>query len=125
MLQTYLFFLVFLYRMARVKDYDKQDAKPFVEIDLSGRYVRLRDQEEVHRAFDQEEGIQVAWNQVTLKNFSNDPAMMERLYYEVRLFRSLNHKNIITLYKVWRDEKHNTLNFITKVCTSENLRENW
>ncbi|KAG2396952.1 Pentatricopeptide repeat-containing protein [Vigna angularis] len=70
-----------------------------------------------------EEGIEVAWNQVKLRNFSNDLAMVERLYFEVRLLRSLTNKNIISLYSVWRDEKHNTLNFLIEVCTSGNLRE--
>ncbi|KAF2285688.1 hypothetical protein GH714_007141 [Hevea brasiliensis] len=48
--------------------------------------------------------------------------MIDRLYSEVRLLRSLTNKNIISLYNVWRDEDHNTLNFITEVCTSGNLR---
>ncbi|KAE8668719.1 putative serine/threonine-protein kinase WNK5 [Hibiscus syriacus] len=29
---------------------------------------------------------------------------------------------IIVCYSVWRDREHNTLNFITEVCTSGNLR---
>ncbi|KHN43868.1 Putative serine/threonine-protein kinase WNK11 [Glycine soja] len=49
--------------------------------------------------------------------------MLDRLYSEVRLLRSLTNKNIIALYNVWRDEQRNTLNFITEVCTSGNLRE--
>ncbi|CAJ1963957.1 unnamed protein product [Sphenostylis stenocarpa] len=106
-----------------------KDSEPFVEVDPTGRYGRYSELlgcgavKKVYRAFDQEEGIEVAWNQVKLRNFSNDPAMVERLYSEVRLLRSLTNKNIISLYNVCRDEKHNTLNFITEVCTSGNLRE--
>lgn len=77
----------------------------------------------VYRAFDQEEGIEVAWNQVKLRHFCEDHAMIERLYSEVRLLMTLKNKNIITLYREWRDEEHNRLNFITEVCTSGNLRE--
>ncbi|KAI4306180.1 hypothetical protein L6164_029481 [Bauhinia variegata] len=108
--------------------FDK-DSEPFVEIDPTGRYGRYSELlgsgavKRVYRAFDQEEGIEVAWNQVKLKNFTNDPAMVDRLYSEVRLLRSLTNENIIALYRVWRDEEHNTLNFITEVCTSGNLRE--
>nr|KYP49862.1 putative serine/threonine-protein kinase WNK11 [Cajanus cajan] len=110
-------------------DASEKDSEPFVEKDPTGRYGRYSELlgsgavKKVYRAFDQEEGIEVAWNQVKLWNFSDDPAMVDRLYSEVRLLRSLKNKNIISLYSVWRDEKHNTLNFITEVCTSGNLRE--
>ncbi|PON94110.1 Tyrosine-protein kinase [Trema orientale] len=106
-----------------------ENSEPFVEIDPSGRYGRYNELlgsgavKKVYRAFDQEEGIEVAWNQVRLRNFTNDPAMIERLFAEVRLLRSLTNKNIIALYYVWRDEERGTLNFITEVCTSGNLRE--
>ncbi|MBA0728131.1 hypothetical protein Golax_001059 [Gossypium laxum] len=111
------------------QDQSDKDSEPFVEIDLTGRYGRYSELlgsgavKKVYRAFDQEEGIEVAWNQVKLRNFSNDPSMIDRLYSEVRLLRSLTNKTIISLYNVWLDEEHNTLNFITEVCTSGNLRE--
>ncbi|XP_015973108.1 probable serine/threonine-protein kinase WNK11 isoform X1 [Arachis duranensis] len=110
-------------------DPSDKDAEPFVEVDPTGRYGRYTELlgcgavKKVYRAFDQEEGIEVAWNQVKLRNFCDDPAMVDRLYSEVRLLRSLAHKNIIALYSVWKDENKNTLNFITEVCTSGNLRE--
>lgn len=110
-------------------DQSDKDSEPFVEVDPTGRYGRYTELlgsgavKKVYRAFDQEEGIEVAWNQVKLRNFSDDPAMIDRLYSEVRLLRSLTNNNIICLYSVWRDEEHNTLNFITEVCTSGNLRE--
>ncbi|KAG6490535.1 hypothetical protein ZIOFF_051833 [Zingiber officinale] len=106
-----------------------KDAEPFVEIDPTGRYGRYDDLlgagavKRVYRGFDQEEGIEVAWNQVKLRIFREDQPMMDRLFAEVRLLRSLRHENIITLYNVWTDDEGNTLNFITEVCTSGNLRE--
>ncbi|MFQ6650440.1 hypothetical protein Gotur_023291 [Gossypium turneri] len=111
------------------QDQSDKDSEPFVEIDPTGRYGRYSELlgsgavKKVYRAFDQEEGIEVAWKQVKLRNFSNDSSMIDRLYSEVRLLRSLTNKNIISLYNVWRDEEHNILNFITEVCTSGNLRE--
>ncbi|KAF8409692.1 hypothetical protein HHK36_005771 [Tetracentron sinense] len=110
-------------------DSSDRDAEPFVEVDPTGRYGRYSDLlgagavKKVYRAFDQEEGIEVAWNQVRLRNFSDDQAMIDRLYSEVRLLRTLKNDNIIVLYNVWTDEERNTLNFITEVCTSGNLRE--
>ncbi|KAF3453351.1 hypothetical protein FNV43_RR03791 [Rhamnella rubrinervis] len=111
------------------QEQSEKDSEPFVEIDPTGRYGRYSELlgsgavKKVYRAFDQEEGIEVAWNQVKLRNFSNDSYIIDRLYSEVRLLRSLTNKNIISLHNVWRDEEHNTLNFITEVCTSGNLRE--
>ncbi|KAL0301086.1 UNVERIFIED_CONTAM: putative serine/threonine-protein kinase WNK11 [Sesamum radiatum] len=110
-------------------DMGDRDRELFVEVDPTGRYGRYSELlgsgavKKVYRAFDQEEGIEVAWNQVKLRNFSDDETMINRLYSEVRLLGSLKNKNIIALYSVWRDEERNTLNFITEVCTSGNLRE--
>uniref|UniRef100_A0A1D1YA94 non-specific serine/threonine protein kinase n=1 Tax=Anthurium amnicola TaxID=1678845 RepID=A0A1D1YA94_9ARAE len=106
-----------------------KDADPFVEVDPTGRYGRYADLlgagavKKVYRGFDQEEGIEVAWNQVRLRCFLEDPQVIDRLFAEVRLLRSLHHENIITLYHVWTDAEGCTLNFITEVCTSGNLRE--
>ncbi|XP_038978172.1 probable serine/threonine-protein kinase WNK11 [Phoenix dactylifera] len=106
-----------------------KDAEPFVEVDPTGRYGRYGDLlgagavKKVYRAFDQEEGIEVAWNQVRFRSFSEDRAMMDRIFAEVRLLRELRHENIIALYRVWMDSERSTLNFITEVCTSGDLRE--
>ncbi|PQM34347.1 putative serine/threonine-protein kinase WNK11 [Prunus yedoensis var. nudiflora] len=122
------YLLLIAYKMPS-ENQDQSDKEPFVEIDPTGRYGRYNELlgcgavKKVYRAFDQEEGIEVAWNQVKLRNFTNDPAMIERLYAEVGLLRSLADKNIITLYNVWRDAENNTLNFMTEVCTNGNLRD--
>ncbi|KAI3866222.1 hypothetical protein MKW92_004033 [Papaver armeniacum] len=108
---------------------DDTDSEPFVELDPTGRYGRYCDLlgagtvKQVYRAFDQEEGIEVAWNQVFLESFSGDERMIDRLFAEVRLLRSLRDDNIIACYNYWTDDKQNTLNFITEICTSGNLRE--
>ncbi|WOK93084.1 putative serine/threonine-protein kinase WNK11 [Canna indica] len=110
-------------------DPEDMDAEPFVEIDPTGRYGRYDDLlgagavKRVYRAFDQEEGIEVAWNQVRLRSFREDRPMMDRLFAEVRLLRTLRHESIIALYNVWTDDEGSKLNFITEVCTSGNLRE--
>ncbi|XP_074293921.1 putative serine/threonine-protein kinase WNK11 [Silene latifolia] len=112
-----------------LNDMTINDEENFEEVDPSGRYGRYSDLlgagavKKVYRAFDQEEGIEVAWNQVKLSNFSDDQSVIERLSTEIKLLRNLRNKNIITLFHVWRDRKHNTLNFITEICTSGNLRE--
>ncbi|KAL9668361.1 hypothetical protein QQ045_002742 [Rhodiola kirilowii] len=66
----------------------------------------------VYRAFDQEEGIEVAWNQVKLGKVSDESGNLRRVYSEVRLLKKFHNDHIISLYDVRKDEKQNTLNFI-------------
>ncbi|KAF5197064.1 Serine/threonine-protein kinase WNK1 [Thalictrum thalictroides] len=115
---------------SRVEQEEEEgETEPFIEVDPTGRYGRYSDllgtgaTKKVYRAFDQEEGIEVAWNQVKLSGFGDNESIIDRIFSEVRLLRSLKNDNIIALYNVWTDDKCNTLNFITEVCTSGNLRE--
>ncbi|KAK1269333.1 putative serine/threonine-protein kinase WNK11 [Acorus gramineus] len=108
---------------------DKETEEQFVEVDPSGRYGRYKDllgsgaTKKVYRAFDQEDGIEVAWNQVNYRTFDNEPAVVDRLFTEVRLLGSLRHENIISFYHSWTNSEKGTLNFITEVCMSGNLRQ--
>lgn len=81
----------------------------------------------VYRAFDRAEGIEVAWNQVDLPQSGFDPAQwndhIQKLKSEVQLLRHLHHKNITRCYDAWFDDYHNTMVFITELCTSGSLRE--
>ncbi|CAA0829130.1 Serine/threonine-protein kinase WNK1 [Striga hermonthica] len=49
----------------------------------------------VYRAFDEYEGIEVAWNQVKLYDFLQSPEDLERLYCEIHLLKTLKHANIM------------------------------
>uniref|UniRef100_A0A5B6YJ34 non-specific serine/threonine protein kinase n=1 Tax=Davidia involucrata TaxID=16924 RepID=A0A5B6YJ34_DAVIN len=110
-------------------DSHDQDKEPFVEVDPSGWFGRYSDLlgsgavKKVYRAFDQEEGRDVAWNQVRLRNFSGDPSVINRLHSEIGLLQTLKNENIIVLYSYWEDRERNTLNFITEECTSGSLRD--
>lgn len=106
-----------------------QDAELFIEVDPTGRFGRYSNLlgcgavKKVFCGFDQEEGREVAWNQVQLRNFSMDQSMIDHLRSEVSLLRLLKNDSIISLFSVWNDGRHSTLNFITEVCTSGNLRD--
>lgn len=76
-----------------------------------------------YRAFDELEGIEVAWNQVKVSNVLRHSEDLERLYSEVHLLKTLKHKNIIKLYNSWIDTKLENINFITEIFTSGNLRQ--
>lgn len=75
------------------------------------------------KGFDEVDGIEVAWNQVRIDDLLQSPDCLERLYSEVRLLKSLKHKNIIRFYNSWIDDKNKTVNIITELFTSGSLRQ--
>ncbi|KAH9316977.1 hypothetical protein KI387_018746 [Taxus chinensis] len=105
------------------------DENEFVEIDPTGRYGRYTDVlgkgafKTVYRAFDEVEGIEVAWNQVRIDELLQNPDDLERLYSEVHLLKTVKHKNIIKFYNSWIDDKNKTVNIITEIFTSGTLRQ--
>ncbi|KAK8555759.1 hypothetical protein V6N13_069841 [Hibiscus sabdariffa] len=110
------------------QEQDDPDAE-FAEIDPTGRYGRYREVlgrgafKKVYRAFDELEGIEVAWNQVKVTDLLRNSEDLERLYSEVHLLKTLKHKNIIKFYNSWVDTKNENINFITEIFTSGTLRQ--
>jgi len=100
-----------------------------VEKDPTGRYVRSDEIlgrgafKTVYKAFDEVNGIEVAWNQVNIEDVLQSPEQLERLYSEVHLLKSLKHENIIKSYNSWVDDKNKTINLITELFTSGSLRK--
>lgn len=110
------------------QDPDDPDTE-FVEIDPTGRYGRYKEVlgkgafKKVYRAFDELEGIEVAWNQVKVADLLRNSEELERLYSEVHLLKTLKHKNIIKFYISWVDTRNENINFITEIFTSGTLRQ--
>ncbi|PIA51648.1 hypothetical protein AQUCO_01100485v1 [Aquilegia coerulea] len=108
---------------------DPDDDSEFVENDPTGRYGRYKEVlgkgafKTVYRAFDELEGIEVAWNQVKLADVLRNAEDLERLYSEVHLLKTLKHKNIIKFYNSWVDTRRDNINFITEIFTSGTLRQ--
>jgi WNK lysine deficient protein kinase len=75
----------------------------------------------VFKAFDTREGREVAWNKVEL---TADLGMEARklLLDEIRVLRSLSHKNVMGFHDFWVDSLSQTLNFITELFVSGTLR---
>lgn len=100
-----------------------------VETSPNGRWSRLNEvlgrgaYKTVYKAFDEEEGIEVAWNQVRACDFVTTQRDEDRLYAEVQLLRSLNHTSLMKFYDEWLDKKTYTINFITELFTSGTLRQ--
>ncbi|KAI3449290.1 hypothetical protein Pfo_005955 [Paulownia fortunei] len=77
----------------------------------------------VYKAFDQVDGIEVAWNRIKIDDVLRSPEDLEKLYSEVHLLRQPKHENIIKFYDSWIDEKKKTINMITELFTSGSLRQ--
>ncbi|CAI7839501.1 unnamed protein product, partial [Closterium sp. NIES-53] len=109
-------------------DDDSDEESQVVEEDPSGRYCRFRAVlgkgafKTVYKAFDKAEGIEVAWNQVQVRDVFQSHDELERLYSEVHLLKTLRHKNIIKFYDSWVDARNKNVNFITEVFSSGTLR---
>ncbi|GLT55292.1 hypothetical protein SLA2020_284290 [Shorea laevis] len=101
----------------------------FVEVDPTGRYGRYNvilgkgASKTVYKAFDEYEGIEVAWNQVKLYDFLRSPEDLERLYCEIHLLKTLKHNNIMKFYTSWVDSAKRNINFVTEMFTSGTLRQ--
>lgn len=108
----------------------------FVEMDPSQRYGRFDEElgrgacKIVYKAFDTQEGREVAWNKVDLRNFTGglgdggiDNDEHDRILAEIRVLRALKHKNIMSFYKWWYNEQKGQVNFISEMFASGTLRQ--
>ncbi|XP_059651205.1 serine/threonine-protein kinase WNK8-like isoform X2 [Cornus florida] len=101
----------------------------YVEKDPKKRYVRYNEIlgkgafKTVYKAFDELDGIEVAWNRVRIDDVMQSPEDLEKLYSEVHLLRSLKHESIVKCYDSWIDYEKKTVNMITELFTSGSLRQ--
>ena len=75
------------------------------------------------KAFDTREGQEVAWNIVEFNSVDMDAEAKQQLMEEIRVLRSLSHKNIMTFIDFWVNPITQTLNFITELFVSGTLRQ--
>ena len=86
-------------------------------------FLGKRAAETVCKAFDEVDGIELAWGQVEIKDLLQSFQQLERLYSEVHLLMSLKHDNNIKFYNTWVDDMNRTINLITELFTSRSLRQ--
>ncbi|KAK8958583.1 putative serine/threonine-protein kinase WNK1 [Platanthera guangdongensis] len=114
--------------MIHSRDKDSEQDE-LVEVDPTGRYGRYNEvlgkgsSKTVYRAFDEYEGIEVAWNQVRLNDFLRSPEDLARLHCEIHLLKTLKHKNIMKFCSSWVDISRRKINFVTEMFTSGTLRQ--
>ncbi|XP_044499427.1 probable serine/threonine-protein kinase WNK9 isoform X2 [Mangifera indica] len=108
---------------------EPDSSSDFVEVDPTGRYGRYNEilgkgaSKTVYKAFDEYEGIEVAWNQVKLYDFLQSPEELGRLYCEIHLLKTLKHKSIMKFYTSWVDTTNRNINFVTEMFSSGTLRQ--
>jgi WNK lysine deficient protein kinase len=91
------------------------------QTDPTGRFERYSQclgkgaYKEVYKAFDQEEGVEVAWNQLRL---SHKDAL--RIQSEIEILQSLRNDNIINFFHSWVD--NDRVCFISELMTSGTLK---
>jgi WNK lysine deficient protein kinase len=97
------------------------------ETSPQGRYVKLEDRlgsgayKDVWRAYDTNEGIEVAWNVVKLNRIP--PTERRRIKTEVKLLKDIQHKNVIKYYNSWVDREKEQIVFITEIMSSGSLKD--
>lgn len=105
------------------------DEHKVIESDPTGRFERYDEAlgkgayKEVFKAFDQEEGVEVAWNQLRVDHLHRKDA--QRILYEIQILQSLRNDNIINLFHSWVATGHDgkeKVCFITELMTSGTLK---
>jgi serine/threonine protein kinase len=99
---------------------------PTVEVtDPLHRYVRKKrlakgQFKEVYKAFDEENALEVAWNEIDCSSRCIDFAKVRR---EVELLNDLDHPNVIQFHASWVDEERRCFIFVTELMTSGTLKQ--
>jgi len=73
------------------------------------------------RAYDTNEGKEVAWNVVKLNRIP--PNERKRIKTEVKLLRDIEHKNVIKYYNSWVDREKEQIIFITEIMSHGSLKD--
>ncbi|XP_078181011.1 putative serine/threonine-protein kinase WNK6 isoform X2 [Carex rostrata] len=99
------------------------DPEGVVEIDPTQRDILGKGAyKKVYKAFDQIDGIEVAWNKVSIEQMLQSPENLSRLYSEVHFLKTLRHQNILRFHTSWVDDENRHINIITELFISGSLR---
>lgn len=77
----------------------------------------------VYKAFDSQNGIDVAWSKISADANNLSPEQLSNIANDIRTGLKLDHPNIIKCFQCWEDEEAGCINLITELFTSGNLRQ--
>ena len=75
----------------------------------------------MYRGFDNDQGCEVAWNRISLKNLPADAQV--HITKEVKLNRRLDHPNIVHFISAWTNPVKEELVLITEIVTGGSLKQ--
>ncbi|KAK3825618.1 MAG: kinase-like domain-containing protein [Benniella sp.] len=101
-----------------------------LETDPQGRFQRLNEvlgkgaYKLVYRAIDQEEGVEVAWNQLRIDHLTKKEA--QKILSEIEILQSIRNDHIINFYASWSTKAPNggeRIVFVTELMSSGTLKQ--
>ncbi|KAF9437503.1 hypothetical protein BGZ76_000499 [Entomortierella beljakovae] len=101
-----------------------------LETDPTNRFQRLHEvlgegaYKIVYRAFDQEEGVEVAWNQLRIDHLTKKEA--QKILSEIEILESIRNDHIINFYSSWSTKAPNggeRVVFVTELMSSGTLKQ--
>ncbi|KAF9370553.1 Serine/threonine-protein kinase wnk3 [Podila verticillata] len=106
------------------------DTEEPLETDPTNRFQRCDEilgegaYKNVYRAFDQEEGVEVAWNQLRIDHLSKKEA--QKILSEIEILQSIRNEHIINFYASWSTKAPNggeRIVFVTELMSSGTLKQ--
>ncbi|KAG0248135.1 Serine/threonine-protein kinase wnk4 [Mortierella polycephala] len=101
-----------------------------LETDPTGRFQRLNEvlgegaYKHVYKAIDQEEGVEVAWNQLRIDHLTKKEA--QKILSEIEILQSIRNDHIINFYASWSTKAPNggeRVVFVTELMSSGTLKQ--
>ncbi|KAI8360077.1 kinase-like domain-containing protein [Mortierella sp. GBAus27b] len=111
-------------------DQNDTDGETPLETDPTGRFQRLSGvlgkgaYKLVYRAIDQEEGVEVAWNQLRIDHLTKKEA--QKILSEIEILQSIRNDHIINFYASWSTKAPNggeRVVFVTELMSSGTLKQ--
>ena len=108
---------------------DPNDKNAVICADPSGRYLKYNELlgegafKKVYKALDEEEGREVAWNEIQVQGRVLTEEERKRLQAEIEIGQELKHPHVITFFESWLDASTGNMVFITELFTSGTLRQ--
>lgn len=99
------------------------------DISPTGKYVRYAEvigrgsYKIVHRGFDRERGIEVAWSKIVLSKLEVGEDFHDQIQREVDLLKIIQCKGVVELYDAWFDPERNEFHIVTELFLSGSLKD--
>ncbi|MEW5313631.1 MAG: hypothetical protein WDW38_005183 [Sanguina aurantia] len=108
---------------AQLEDDETAERSPDNRYHRSTELVGKGRFKKVYKAFDSQNGIDVAWSKISAEANNLSPEQLSNIANDIRTGLKLDHPNIIKCFQCWEDEEAGCINLITELFTSGNLRQ--